>query len=340
MFELMFEPRPHEDFEPSINVKNLWTYTRKSSFNAAGVKLPGLFVTKGFDIDFAAVVAVIFLELWGLYSIVSAIGLFGAEGSFNVLGLAVIVALFLIDVALAILRHLPSGPDCKLRNKLVLTSTAQERHILQKERGLRRFLTPICTVLILAVAGIKIYGFYMLSGGEIDGLTVSVLVSYVFAAILHINNTGYFLSGFTFGRKMRREYNKWASASDDAHEVTIYNWRPFTIEIPKDEKIKIKESTASKHKIVKEIGDDGEAEYILKTWGVLTDGQLNALIVQQPTPAAQTTVVRAGLRAQLHILDAPPLPQSAETVKESGEVEPHIGSVRQFPDAVTKAAGK
>ncbi len=61
----MFELRPNEKFEPSKDVKNLWTYTRKSSFNAAGIKLPGLFITKGFDIDAAAFVAVIFLELWG-----------------------------------------------------------------------------------------------------------------------------------------------------------------------------------------------------------------------------------------------------------------------------------
>ncbi len=314
----MFEPRPNEDFEPSINAKNLWTYTRKSSFNAAGIRLPGLFITQGFDVDSSAFVAVVFLELWGLYSIVASIGLFDAEGNFNVLGLAVIFALFLIDVALAILRHFPAGADCRYANRAVLAETAHERHILRKARGFRRLLTPICTFLILGVAAIKVYGFYMLSDGEINALTISVLVSYLFAALLHINNTGYFLYGLVFSRKMRREYGKWASDSDDAHEVTIYDWRPFVISVPEDETIRLKGVAAGKHEIVREsTGNGDEPEWVLRTWGVLTDGQLNALVVQQPTDNAKATVARIGLAAQLSILDAPPLPaKSARTSTE------------------------
>jgi hypothetical protein len=337
------EPRPTEDFEPSINVKNLWTYTRKSSFNAAGVKLPGLFTTKGFDIDSAAFVAVIFLEFWGLYSIVSSIGVFNVEGSFNVLGFAVIFALFLIDVSLALLRHLPAGPDCRYKNSDVLASTPHERERLRGERGSRRFLKPICSLLILAVAGVKIYGFYMLNGGEITGLTVSVLVSYVFAALLHINNTGYFLSGLIFNRKTRKEYSKWARGSDDAHEVTIYGWRPFPLEIPNGEKIAIKEARAGKHEIAKETEENDESSYTLKTWGVLTDGQLQQLILYQPTPSAKTTVARAGLQAQLHILDAPPLTKDELAQRPRGVepgTEPHTARVTQiYPDPTARGRG-
>lgn len=331
----MFELRSNEDFEPSINVKSLWTYTRKSSFNAAGIRLPGLFTTKGFDIDTAAFVAVIFLEFWGLYSIVSSIGVFDVEGSFNILGFAVIVALFLIDVSLAILRHLSAGPDCRYKNKYVLASSPQERHNLEKERGLRRFLKPVCSVLILGVAAIKIYGFYMLSGGEITGLTVSVLVSYLFAAILHINNTGYYLAGVIFSGRIRKEYAKWASNSDSAPEVTIYDWRPFVIEIPSNETIAIRETTAGKHEIEKETGEYGRPAYVLKTWGVLTDGQLNELIVKQPPPNAQATVARAGLKAQLHILDAAPLTQPDESRRK-----PRTASVTPIHgDSAAKAKG-
>ena len=331
----MFELRPNEKFEPSKDVKNLWTYTRKSSFNAAGIKLPGLFITKGFDTDAAAFVAVIFLELWGLYSIVSLIGLINAEGSFNVLGLAVIVALFLIDVALAFLRHLPAGPECRYSNHEVLATTAQARQKLRNERGLRMSLAPICSVLILLVAGIKIYGFYMLSGGEINGLTVSVLVSYLFAALLHINNTGYFLYGLAFNRKIRREYKRWANGADDAHEYTIYGRRQYPIEIPSGEKIKIKEASAGQHRIVKEPGEQGE--YVLETYGILTDRELHALVVQQRTDNAKATVARAALEAQLDILDAPPLPPNAAAAQDLDEEEPEsgrqTGSVTPFPDA-------
>lgn len=340
----MFELRPNEKFEPSKDVKNLWTYTRKSSFNAAGIKLPGLFITKGFDIDAAAFVAVIFLELWGLYSIVSSIGLFGAEGSFNVLGLAVIVALFLIDVALAVLRHLPAGPECRYRNNEILAATPHARQKLRNERGIRMLLTPICSFLILGVAGVKIYGFYMLNSGEINGLTVSVLVSYLFAALLHINNTGYFLYGLAFNNKIRREYKRWANGADDAHEYTIYGRRQYPIAIPKEERIKIKEASAGKHRIVWEKGEDDEQLYVIETYGILTDREFHALIVQQRGDNAKSTVARAGLAAQLDILDASPLPQNAEVSSEvdddEPEGEPYTGTVTPFPDAAKAATSK
>lgn len=339
----MFELRPNEKFEPSKDVKNLWTYTRKSSFNAAGIKLPGLFITKGFDIDAAAFVAVIFLELWGLYSIVSSIGLLSTEGSFNVLGLAVIVALFLIDVALALLRHLPAGPECRYSNNEVLATSPQARQKLRNERGARMLLTPLCSILILGVAGIKIYGFYMLNSGEINGLTVSVLVSYLFAALLHINNTGYFLYGLAFNRKIRREYSRWSNDADDAHEYTIYGTRQYPIDIPSDEKIKIREVSAGKHQIVHE-GEPPEQEYLIETYGILTDRELHALVVQQRGDNAISTVARAGLRAQLDILDASPLPKTAEGSRhvreDEPEGEPLGGTVRHFPDAAKAAGGK
>jgi hypothetical protein len=326
----MFELRPNEKFEPSKDVKNLWTYTRKSSFNAAGIKLPGLFITKGFDIDASAFVAVIFLELWGLYSIVSSIGLLSAEGSFNVL-------------ALAVLRHLPAGPECRYANNEVLAMSPHARQRLRNERGARMLLTPICSILILGVAGVKIYGFYMLNSGEINGLTVSVLVSYLFAALLHINNTGYFLYGLAFNRKIRREYKLWANNADDAHEYTIYGRRQYPIDIQSDEKIKIREVSAGKHRIVHE-GEPPEQVYLIETYGILTDRELHALVVQQRGDNAISTVARGGLRAQLDILDASPLPQNAEgsrlSEEDGTEGDRRTGTVRPFPDAAKAASGK
>lgn len=208
----MFELIASEAFEPSIDVKNRWTFTRKSSFNAAGVELPGLFVTQGFDIDVGAFVAVLFLEFWGLYSLVSSIGLVREDGTLNNLGLGGVVAAFLIDVALAIVRHLPVGQRCRYVNGMVLTSSPEERARLRNKRGAKRFLGLIGALLIFLVATVKVYLFYELNAGEITGLTASVLVSYLFAAILHVNNTGYFLYGLLFSWSLRREHDKWLRA--------------------------------------------------------------------------------------------------------------------------------
>ena len=82
----MWEPRPGEKFEPSVK-KNRWTYTRKSSYNAAGIRLPGLFATAKFDTDALAVAGVILLGGYGLVMLVSSFGLFDAAGSLNWIGI-------------------------------------------------------------------------------------------------------------------------------------------------------------------------------------------------------------------------------------------------------------
>jgi hypothetical protein len=333
-------PRPGEDFEPTKDVKNLWTYTRKSSFNAAGIRLPGLFTTKNFDVDAAAFVAVLFLEAWGLFSLVSSFGLRNEEGGLNIFGIGGAFALFLIDLALAFLRHLPTGPECRYKNEWVLALTAQEQQKLLNQRSGRRWLAPICAFLILLVAGVKVYLFYMLNEGEITGLTASVLVSYVFAALLHINNTGYFLAGLYFNRKIRKDYNKWANGAFDAHSYTIYGKRPYAIEVSRDESISIKEANAGEHKIRQYIAESGEPIYFLETWGVLTDRELAALIVLQSSPNAKTSVARTGLMAQLDILNSDPLPQSIQEDSKPTEKAPYARSASANVGSNTTTRGK
>ena len=101
-------------------------------------------------------------------------------------GLAESATTFLLDLTLAYGRHLPVGSECRYRNRRVNATTAQELAELEKDRGRYRGLAFICAVLILALASVKIYLFYMLNEDlGITGLTASVLVSYVIVAILH-----------------------------------------------------------------------------------------------------------------------------------------------------------
>ena len=134
------------------------------------------------------------------------------------------------------------------------------------------------------------------------------------------------------------------NGADDAHEYSIYGRRQYPIVIPKDERIKIKEATAGKHRIISEKGDGEEQVYVIDTYGILTDRELHALIVQQRGDNAKSTVARAGLAAQLDILDASPLPQTAETSHEvdenEPEGEPYTATVRPFPDTAKAATNK
>lgn len=298
----MFEPRADEEFEPSINVKNLWTYTRKLSYNAAGIKLPGLFITKGFETDTAAFVTVIFLEAWGLYNLIAAIGGNG-RGGLNAFGIAVIFVLFLIDITLAILRHIPLGRECHNSNELVLVKTLAGRQRLSNASRRMRFLRPLLSVLIIAAAVVKLFLFNHLQK-HVTGISVSILVSYMLAAMLHIYNTGYFLYGIVFSNRMKKEYNIWASGSGGANSLTIGDYRPFPIVVPDGERIDISAVTVDRHRI----------EYlptyncfVLRTWGVLTDGQLQTLVGRQRTATAGALVAQVGLQAQLTILKSPPI---------------------------------
>lgn len=329
----MWEPRPSDKFEPSLNTKNAWMFTRKSPYTpAAGTTFPGLCTTKGFDTDAIVFAAVICLEAWGLVSLISSFGLFGPEGNFNWLGVGGVVAAFILDLTLAIGRHIPAGRECKYKNKDVLAETPHEKEALRKERGRLWLLSPLCAVLISALAAFKIFLFYELNASAgITGLTASVFVSYVLAAIIHINNTGYFAAACWFSHKVKKDYRIWAGNGAKAPELTIYRRRRFDIVIPDGDTIKINLAKAGEHLI--RAGDKArnEAAYVLETYGILTDRGLQDLVGQQPTTSgpAKKIVAEVGLHAQLRILEEePPLPNS--------EIENGQSNVRQDIDTELK----
>lgn len=326
----MWEPIPGENFEPSVSTKNIWTFTRKSPYNVEGMRLPGLFTTSRFDTEAVAFALVCILEIWGLYSLVSSFGLFDVTGAFNTWGVGGVVAAFLLDLFLATVRHLPVGADCRYRNRRVIATTPQELARLEHERGSWRWLSPICAVLILILAGVKIWLFYKLNEDVgITGLTASVLVSYFFAALLHIFCTGYFLSAWYFRTFcIGSDHKTWANDGPTAQELQIHDWRPFPIEIPTGETVRINEKArAHEHYIRRGNIEDGEATYVLETWGVLTDRDLQSLIVNQPTANAKTTLARVCLQAQLLILDAPPLAANVhERDQPVPELKPRAGT--------------
>jgi hypothetical protein len=297
----MLEPTASEAFEPSKDVKSYWLYTRKSSYNAAGIELPGLFNTHNFQKDAAAFVAVVFLELWGLYNLLAAIG------SISSYAMGGVVAVFLLDIGLAFVRHLPSAVECRSKNSLILSFSPEDRFAIEQKRRKLKWLSPLGSLLILALAGLKTYLFYMLNE-EITGQTASVLVSYLIAAILHITNTGYFIWGLIFSFFLKRERNKWASRDAIAKEkLSIHRKREYRIDLVENESIDFKEARSNDHEI-RSFNENGKQGFLLATSGVLTDAQLQGLVNSQPSPNAKRMVALKCLEAQLDILDSDPIP--------------------------------
>ena len=84
-----------ENFEPSLETKSVWRFTRKSPAQFGGIVLPGLFQTSHLTLDTAAFLTVIALEAWGLGNLLIV----------GDLSATYVVFLFLIDLVFATFRR-------------------------------------------------------------------------------------------------------------------------------------------------------------------------------------------------------------------------------------------
>ncbi len=295
----------HEDFEPSREMKSLWRYTRKLPATYGGVKVPGLFQTSNPVTDTILFIVVLVLELWGLYN-------FLQVGRANPV---YVVVLFLLDLTLAIFRHLPVGKICEYENRLVFEHdpnvVARMRARLRRAERTSSFIS----ILLLGVAMIKIISFWGLAG-EFNGLTAGILVSYLVAAVIHIKVTGHvffaILSEFKFWMDRRRYIN------DETRKILSPRLHRFVSFVP------LNECQVGRHSLhADEQFSESEADgkkryaYILETWGVLTDAQLQEFINRQLEVDAKVTMAREGVRHQvLDILQADP--QTAAETEMAG----------------------
>lgn len=268
-------------FQPSRDTKLWCRFTRKIPSTFAGVTLPGLFQTRHFTRDTALFVLALVFEVWGLWN-------FLVAGQIRII---YIVFLFLLDLALAILRHLPVGTICELRNRIVYeTATTMKAHYAKKI-AIRRLASRLISGLIFVLAGFKIFSFYAIQG-ELDGLTLGVMVSYFFVAVLHVSVTGYFLSELiwesSYWLDERSFVRKTAAKEGSALAVTDHVVGDFGSDV------ELVPLEVSQH-VLERNGD----RWRFKTWGVLTDQELHAFIYRQPTEDARRTVAVEGLRHQV-----------------------------------------
>jgi len=286
--------RPEENFEPSRETKTFWRFTRKSGATYAGVALPGIFETSHAVSDAALFFVVIILEVWGLANLLI-VG--GANPIY-------VVVLFILDITLAIIRHLPAGAICESRNRIVFAATADEiarlRHRITHGERFGEFIS----LLIALVAGVKIVSFWGLQP-EFNGLTAGIMVSYLIAALIHVRVTGYFLfSLFTEGRCWL-DRRRFLDAPDEENSFKIKAHKQHVFHCAQA----LKEVRVNRHAI--ELYNSPKAEesaahrYVLKTWGVLMDHQLQALINAQADQDSIVVVAREGIKHQiLNILQA------------------------------------
>ena len=291
----MAEINPEENFEPSRDTKRVWRFTRKAPRIYPGLTLPGLFDTSNFTLDTALFLTVIILEIWGLVNLLSV-------GQFNPI---YAVFLFLLDLFFAIVRHLPIGNICELKNRLVYEDDVDEQTRIQKRISRSHFTSELFAIPIILIAVFKIISFYALQGGTINGLTAGVMVSYAIAALLHIKVTGYFLFGLLTDIFWWRDHNRFLRQRDNLNINNVPNRIVSYLQHPFKSSIPLKEARFYKHSLDLISSASGANpssspyEYTFKTWGILFDNQLHNLITQQGTTDAKIVVAREGVRHQV-----------------------------------------
>jgi hypothetical protein len=299
--------RPEENFEPTQQTKGKWRFTRKAPATFAGIKLIGLFQTSNYPMDVALFFVVVGLEIWGLVSLVSV-----GEAS-----LVFVPFLFLLDVVLAVFRHIPEGNINECENKLIVAGNNEDEARLDQSIRKSKAITIVFTLLIAVMAIFKIISFFLLYN-KIDGLTIGITVAYMLAAFLHCSTTGYFLSGLLFAMMMnkdRKEYLQSGAKSTDnskKHSMRINQHREFVLPEYKG----LETYQVGKHEIAY---DEKRKQYVLRTWGVLEDRDLHALIGHQRVDEAKRIVAVEGIKAQLAIMQSDPATTSRSLGQNYGD---------------------
>lgn len=313
-----FEPNVvvnQQNFEPDREVKNSWLNTRKKSRKYGAVELPGFFMTYGFTGDTLLVLLILGLEFWGLYN-------------FMILLDSVIytVALFFADAIFAIGSHLWSKQMCLAKNRLALAkfgivylaggkTPKDETEIEKKSINNFRFYSSIFRVLIIFLALFKIASFMGNYSKGVNGLSITIMVTYILVALLHIRSTGYFLSELIRKSRFNSQYNTYLK-SEDVSEYTVTTRREFNLvsriadNYKKLNKLALQlnyteseikslkfENVRTRHHVLE--------NNIIHSFGILEDDDLHNLIANQKDVIQKEYLAIYGLIHQLEILEAP-----------------------------------
>lgn len=276
-----FEFIPNQNFEPSKATKDFWLYTKKNQSNFAGVHLPGLFANEGYSVQIAAFLGILLLEGLPTY--------YGVDE--GVMWQGIVGAIF-VDIALAIVSHLWHNQTCLYENQLVIAKTSVEQENYRRRIKSAKNKTFFFYLLILFSGFLKFYLFYD-AYMTWNTVTMAVLVCYILGAVLHIFFTGYFFFTSRFNFKIQSEYSQFINTNGQKFGINNFLEQPI-----ETGGTTLLETTSGSHSII--LKDD---TFYFKTWGVLSDKELSALIGVQQTPITQSIVAREGLKHQLLILN-------------------------------------
>lgn len=178
--------------------------TKKEPYAIDSLELPGLLDYNEGSVGLLLFPVCILLEVLGLIVLTNA-------------GLAWIaaLALFVVDVFFAIIRHLPEGKITLLKNQLIVETFNPNKKKIRTRIRLWKSVQWVASFFIAGIALFKIVGFLGFVG-QMNASVLFIIVTYIMVAIIHITWTGYFLwyalveiEDYFAHLKYRRKLDEW-----------------------------------------------------------------------------------------------------------------------------------
>jgi len=208
-----------KNFEPSVNVKQLYLFVNHKRRPAGEKKLPGIFDLHYWEVTLIMMLFVCIFEFIGMYKLWLCLP--------N--PLAAVVIFVFADFISAILAHLLKGKLCLAKNRKFLAKEFDYKtdKTAKHEYDRQGIIIWGCKIyeyffdaILLSIALIKIwiFDFYCWEGGS--GTLIFITLTYICVALIHIFFTGYFIFGsllklFLFLQKKNFEHN-----ADSKHKVS------------------------------------------------------------------------------------------------------------------------
>jgi hypothetical protein len=309
------------DYDVKASSLRYWPHTRKSEQGIGVFSFVGLFSTWHPILDTFGFCVIILGEIYGLLNLYNV----GAN-------LAFVLGFFFGDIVFAILLHLPKKSNCINKNKLKLIDPASPSFVtISGNISKNNFFIISCSAVIIFIALIKILGFSSLYGLRFDGLVLSIIISYIVVATLHIICTGNFLFFILYSIVLRTEKKKFGkgivvnnfddnyflteaqllqrkiTSKNNPHkliEVIFKNLNNNNIPIINVNNVDIpyQPANAKENEILTNYITNNTQIffYNFQTWGTLKDDQLIEIASSQPSSPAKIELALKGIEIQLN----------------------------------------
>ncbi len=309
-------------FEPSRETKARSLSTKKQAFSRGGFTHPGLTSTYGKSLYITLFVLAITLECLALI-------LLNAVLPFHP---SIIAGLVALEIGGAALWHYGTADKTLRKAKLAVAESQEDQDYLLSTRPMHfKIFNALGFGVIVLPAFFKMASI-IYAAPILGGWTAALLCIYAGCAAIHLSASGYAMASIRESFAEYLNFKAMMSPSEkhdrEAHRFHINDFRTTRFET----NLRLAEVSlpAVNHRLESAgQSEDGQNLYVIKSWGRLTDAQLDCLSAHQESPEAQSVVLRQGLRAQLEIESSDPIESS---------VEAHVKS--PAPDSVHPRSNK